>query len=154
MKRKPTKWKTVIASCTSDKELISELHKRTKSLHVATLKIWALEQNRKFPKDYVKVDNVTPQDWGVPFFFSRLLIFPCLFILPHFAKISISPLTVETTKILPVLIWNSHKSPPRNLAKDKQEYNCSCQSAEVSEWASNQESPGSDNSNSFQQQLP
>lgn len=87
MKRKPTKRKAVFASCTSDKELISELHKRTKSLHVTTLKIWALDQNRKFSKDYVRVDNITFQDWGFHFSSYVFLFFPvflfCL-ILPKF----------------------------------------------------------------------
>jgi hypothetical protein len=60
LKRQPTKWKKILASCTSDKKLITRIYKDLKRLISprinSPLNKWVNELNRRFPKE-VQITN-------------------------------------------------------------------------------------------------
>jgi hypothetical protein len=59
LKRPPTEWEKIFASCTSDKELITRIYKELKKLNSPKInepiKKWATELNRTFSKEEIQI---------------------------------------------------------------------------------------------------
>jgi hypothetical protein len=59
LKRQPTEWEKISASCTSDKGLITRIHRELKKLNSQRIndprKKWANELNRTFSKEEVQM---------------------------------------------------------------------------------------------------
>jgi hypothetical protein len=59
LKRSPTEWEKIFASCTSDKGLITRIYRELKKLNSPKIngpvKKWATDINRTFSKDEVQV---------------------------------------------------------------------------------------------------
>jgi hypothetical protein len=57
LKRSPTEWEKIFASYISDKELITRIYRELKKLNSPkikeTIKKWATERNRTFPKEEI-----------------------------------------------------------------------------------------------------
>jgi hypothetical protein len=59
LKRPPTEWEKIFASCTSDKGLITRIHRELKKLNSPQInepiKKWATELNRTFSKEEIQM---------------------------------------------------------------------------------------------------
>jgi hypothetical protein len=59
LKRPPTEWEKIFASCTSDKLLVIRIHRELKKLNSPqineTIKKWANELNRTFSKEEIQM---------------------------------------------------------------------------------------------------
>jgi single-stranded DNA-specific DHH superfamily exonuclease len=59
LKRPPTEWEKIFASCTSDKGLITRIHRELKKLTSPrineTIKKWTTELNRTFSKEEIQM---------------------------------------------------------------------------------------------------
>jgi hypothetical protein len=63
LKRPPTEWEKIFASCTSDKELITRIYWELRKLNSPKIndpiKKWATELNKTFSKDDVQMAKKT-----------------------------------------------------------------------------------------------
>jgi hypothetical protein len=59
LKRPPTEWEKIFASCTSDKRLITRIYRELKKLNFPEInepiKKWATELNRTFSKEEIQM---------------------------------------------------------------------------------------------------
>jgi hypothetical protein len=59
LKRTPTEWEKIFASCTSDKELITRIYRELKKLNCLKInepiKKWESELNRNFSKEEIQM---------------------------------------------------------------------------------------------------
>jgi hypothetical protein len=70
LKRLPTEWEKIFASCTFDKGLITRIHKELKKLNSHKIndpvKKWAPELNRQFSKEKVQIVNKSCKNTHLP----------------------------------------------------------------------------------------
>jgi hypothetical protein len=66
MKRQPTEWEKILASCTSDKGLITRIYRELKRLNSPKInepmKKWASELNRAFSKEVQMANTHTHKE--------------------------------------------------------------------------------------------